>query len=90
MPACRLSRVAAATLLSLAAAWLAPTTARGASDAAPAPPDGAAQWQALLRADLAFVTRTLETRYIYAVYPGGAGWREVFRMAFRVVRNTVR
>jgi hypothetical protein len=94
MPACRLSRAAAATLLSLAAAGLAPAIAQGATDAAPVPAaptpaDGAAHWQALLRADLAFVTRTLETRYIYAVYPGGAAWREVFEPARQRAEDAV-
>jgi hypothetical protein len=94
MPARRLSCAAAATLLSLTGAWLAPAIAQGATDtvpapAAPTPADGAAHWQALLRADLAFVTRTLETRYIYAVYPGGAAWREVFEPARQRAEDAV-
>lgn len=74
-------------LLGMASAWAqspatpaAPVAARStASPAAAAPiaPAASGPWRELLATDLAFVRRTLETRHVYAVYPGGASWREV-------------
>ncbi|MCC7197882.1 MAG: hypothetical protein IT483_00070 [Gammaproteobacteria bacterium] len=64
-----------ALLLGLAAA-----TSSSAQSAPAAAPPAAAQagpWRELLAADLAFVRSTLETRYIYAVYPGAIDWEAV-------------
>ena len=46
-----------------------------------APPPATGPWRALLASDLAFLRQTLETRYIYAVYPGGEPWQSLYAPA---------
>lgn len=67
---------------ALAALSLAASGSLVFLSAAPAPVPGIQSsvrsgnlWTALFDEDLAFIGRTLNDKYIYAVYPGGADWR---------------
>jgi hypothetical protein len=63
-------RIAAALAIFLAAGPVAAQPPASASTASP--------WRQMLEGDLAFVRKTLERRYIYAVYPGGADWEALY------------
>ena len=61
------------------------TASANAATPAPAPDTGGA-WRAMLEKDLAGAETTLNAEYIYAVDPGGAGWRETLDGALAAAR----
>lgn len=46
-------------------------------------------WRAMLQSDLAFTRKTLEERYIYAVYPGESRWEERYGPAAKLAAEAV-